>query len=31
LAGVQIQGRYAEGGLNGQTDLVVSLQDAPRM
>lgn len=31
LAGVQIQGRLSEGGLNGQTDLVVTLQDAPRL
>jgi len=31
LAGVQIQGRLSEGGLNGQTDLVVTLQGAPRV
>ena len=31
LAGVQIQGRLSEGGLNGQTDLVITLQDAPRL
>lgn len=31
LAGVQIQGRLSEGGMNGQTDLVVTLQDASRL
>jgi len=31
LAGVQIQGRFSEGGVNGQTDLIVTLQDAPRL
>jgi hemolysin activation/secretion protein len=31
LAGVQIQGRLSEGGVNGQTDLVITLQDVPRL
>lgn len=31
LAGVQIQGRLVEGGMNGQTDLLLTLQDAQRV